>query len=161
MPFRFQINPSYATLFPQYLRYVMNYTGNVTQGSEFVPVTFDPEPTLREAELVEIGEPVIHITEYEALTIYPPPVQIRIIPWSTDRIRLQEEWPYATAYNQTITRLELGLTRPVRQGVANFTDLRIDKIGGLACVSARILQLADGLCSRRWVQVAIHVITEP
>ena len=108
----------------------MNYTGNATLGSQFVDTTFDPEPTLREAELIEIGEPVVHITEFEALTIYPPPVQIRIIPFGQNRIRLQNAWPYATAYNQTITRLELGLTRPVINGIANFTDLRINKIGG-------------------------------
>lgn len=85
-----QINPSGATLYPQYIRNVLNMTGDVTQGSQFVPVTNDAEPVLREAELIEIGEPVIHISSYEALTVYPEPVQVRIVPFGDDhRIRLQ------------------------------------------------------------------------
>ena len=101
----------------------------MTYGSSYVDTSWDPEPTLREAELIEIGTPIIHSSQYEALTVYPTPVQIRIVPWDHDRIRLQVPWAFDNGRNQTITRLELALTRPVINGIANFSDLRLDKIG--------------------------------
>lgn len=158
-----QENPSAGTLLPFWTREVLPGTATVSDGSPYVQTTFDADEYLNEGDWVEIGEPDLQVhtetvdTPYDQLTEFPDARQIRIVP-DTTRFRLQNDWDGDDASGLTVTVLRQAKTVQVENGVADFSDLRLDKAGNNYVLRFEVSHLQP---THAYTEPGVYVDSDP